>query len=335
VVDDGSADDLADVQAWFMASARALGIDGTWQVHPVNKGKRHAQMTALTRDRSDIIVTLDSDSILDRRAIAEGLKPFAEPKITSVAGLVAVLNTRTNWLTLMTAMLYTPFTRGFRSAQSVLKRVLVNSGTLAFYRGEVVRQYAGVYENETFRGRPMQMNDDSMLTFYGLLAGDAVHQPTCVAYTLVPDRIRPYVKQQMRWMRGTFVRTFWWFRYAPRVTSPVFWMPVLELVQLILSVAIPVVLFMQPAARSDAQAIAISTLLVGAGINWMIALRFLMLSRDDEPTWLHVLLVVTAPVAGLWRLVIVKPMYLYALATFWRIGSWGTRLGGVEVGLDS
>ncbi|MDG9688493.1 hypothetical protein QC281_00005 [Streptomyces sp. DH17] len=34
-----------------------------------------------------------------------------------------------------------------------------NSGTLAFYRARVVRDVAGVYENEMFRGRPMQMND--------------------------------------------------------------------------------------------------------------------------------------------------------------------------------
>jgi hyaluronan synthase len=332
-VDDGSDQPCDEVRDWFLPAAARLGVDATWQ-RQENRGKRHAQMAALACDDSDIIVTLDSDSILDVRALEEGLKPFADPKVTSVAGLVAVLNTRANCLTLMTAMLYTPFTRGFRSAQSVLKRVMVNSGTLALYRGPVVRQYAGVYENEEFWGSPMQMNDDSMLTLYGLLHGDAVHQPTCVAYTLVPDRIPPYYKQQMRWMRGTFVRTFWWFRYA-KISSPVFWMPLLELVQLLLSVVIPVALFTQPAARADAASIGVSTLLVGAGINWMIALRFFMISRTDEPLWFHVLLVAAAPVAGVWRFLVVKPMYFWALATFWKVGSWGTRLGGVEVGLDA
>ena len=151
-VDDGSADPCVDVRDWFLAEARAAGIDATWQ-RTVNQGKRHAQMTALATDDSDIIVTLDSDSVLDFRAIEEGLRPFSDPEVTSVAGLVAVLNTKTNWLTFLTAMLYTPFTRGFRSAQSVLRCVLVNSGTLALYRGPVVRKYAGVYENERFWGR--------------------------------------------------------------------------------------------------------------------------------------------------------------------------------------
>lgn len=332
-VDDGSADPCTEVRDWFLAKARTAGIDATWQ-RTANRGKRHAQMAALAHDDSDIIVTLDSDSVLDVHAIEEGLKPFADQRVTSVAGMVAVLNTRANWLTLLTAMLYTPFTRGFRSAQSVLKHVLVNSGTLALYWGPAIRRYAGVYENEKFWGSPMQMNDDSMLTLYGLLHGQAVHQPTCVAYTLVPAKLGQYRRQQMRWMRGTFVRTFWWFRYAPSLWSPMFWMPLLELVQLLMSVVVPVALFMQPEAQAHAASLALTTLMVGAAINWMIALRFFMLRRTDESIWFHLLLVAVAPLAGVWRLLVVKPMYFIALATFWRVGSWGTRAAGVEVGLD-
>ena len=126
-VDDGSDDPCIEIRDWFLSEAQAAGIDATWQ-RTVNQGKRHAQMTALATDDSDIIVTLDSDSVLDFHAIEEGLRPFADPKVTSVAGLVAVLNTKKNWLTFLTAMMYTPFTRGFRSAQSVLRCVLVNSG---------------------------------------------------------------------------------------------------------------------------------------------------------------------------------------------------------------
>lgn len=330
LTDDGSDDPLPDIRDWFLVEADRLHIEAVWH-RQENKGKRHAQMAVLADDDSDIIVTLDSDSILDHQAIEEGLKPFADPKIMSVAGLVAVLNTKTNWLTYITAMLYTPFTRGFRSAQSVLKRVTVNSGTLAFYRGHVIRKYAGVYENETFRDKPMQMNDDSLFTFYGLLHGDAVHQPTSVAYTLVPENLDNYRRQQMRWMRGTFVRTFWWWRYAD-LTSPVFWMPILEIVQLLMSVAIPIALFFQPQMRHHLGDVLLSTVLVDVGVTWLISLKFLMLGRSDESLWFHLGLVITSPLAGLWRILVVKPMYLYCLATFWKVGKWGTR-SKVEVGI--
>ncbi|MFC0844541.1 glycosyltransferase [Streptomyces noboritoensis] len=336
VVDDGSCDRATgqpvtydQTHAWFLAETDRLGIQATW-TRTVNRGKRHAQMEVLAHDDGDIFITLDSDSVLDRKAVMEGLKPFHDPGVTSVAGMVVVLNSRDNLLTFMTSMLYLPFTRGLRSAQSAMKRVMVNSGTLAFYRAETIRKYAGVYENERFRGRPMQMNDDSLFTLYGLLDGDTVHQPSAVCFTLVPVSVRHYLNQQFRWMRGTFVRSFWWFRYLP-MTGIAFWMPVMELIQLVLSVVIPAALFTDPHPH-DLGAIVTSTVIVGLGVNYLIALRFYAIDRSDEPQWFRLALFLTSPLTGLWRLLILRPMYFYALFTCWKIGKWGTR-DSVEVGL--
>ncbi|MEU8140050.1 glycosyltransferase family 2 protein [Streptodolium elevatio] len=197
VVDDGSAHpdgtplDYTDVRAELFERAAAVGVEATWD-RTANRGKRHAQMHVLADDDADVFVTLDSDSVLDADAVAEGLKPFADPGVQSVAGQVIVLNHDANALTRLINLLYLPFTRGLRSAQSVLRRVTINSGTLAFYRADVVRGAAGAYENEQFRGRPMQMNDDSMLTFYALLAGDTVHQPSSLVFTLAPEQFSHY-----------------------------------------------------------------------------------------------------------------------------------------------
>ncbi|MEU4173272.1 glycosyltransferase family 2 protein [Streptomyces sp. NPDC026665] len=335
VVDDGSIDKATNTpitydstKAWFLEEAGRRGIHATWD-RTVNRGKRHAQMHVLADDPGDIFVTLDSDSILDREAVAEGLKPFKDPKVQSVAGCVIVLNSRTNLLTRMLCMLYTPFTRGFRSAQSVMKRVMVNSGTLAFYRADVVRAHAGSYEHERFLGRPMQMNDDSMLTMYAMLAGDTVHQPSSLVFTLVPETWKHYRNQSMRWMRGTFVRTFWWMKYMP-LTGAGFWMPIAELLQLLLSVVIPVVLVVDPVQRAHAGTLVWSVVLVALAMNWLIALRFLMVARDDEPLSFHIWLVLLAPLAGLWRMFVLRPMHLYAMVTCWKVSKWGTR-DAVEV----
>lgn len=338
VVDDGSKEPPEDVRLWFLGETERLGIEGIW-VRQENAGKRHAQAASLRWERdhetSDIFITLDSDSVLDTKAVAEGLKPFTDPEVHSVAGHVVVLNSRDNVLTFMTSMLYLPFTRGLRSAQSVLKRVMVNSGTLAYYRTSTLLPYLGVYENERFRGQPMQMNDDSLMTMYGLMAengrGKAVHQPSAICFTLVPVTVKHYLNQQFRWMRGTFVRTFWWFRYM-RITSVTFWMPVMELLQLVLSLVIPVALFMQTAPQ-DFRHIVVSTVYVGLGVNYIIALRFFSVDRSDEPWWFRLALFITSPVTGIWRLVVLRPMYFYALFTCWKIGKWGTRADGVEVGM--
>ena len=330
IVDDGSDPAQADytsVKDWWLGAAEEAAIATTWE-RTVNRGKRHAQMHALADDDGDVYVTLDSDSVLERRAIEEGIKPLSDPRVHSVAGMVVVWNARANWLTFLTCMLYTPFTRGFRSAQSVIGRVMVNSGTLAFYRGATVRQYAGSYENETFRGRPMQMNDDSMLTMYALLAGRAVHQPTSVAFTIVPEKFGHYARQQLRWMRGTFVRTFWWVRYF-RLNDPAFWMPLGELAQTFLSVAIiAAVLITKPHVQGYVPLL-LSAALVGVGINYLIALRYFVIRRNDEPWWVPVAVVASAPLAGVWRFLVLRPMMFYAMATCWRISSWGTR-GNVE-----
>ncbi|MER8034835.1 glycosyltransferase [Streptomyces hydrogenans] len=337
VVDDGSVDDTgapltyAYVRAEFSALTRAAGMPQlTWTRTP-NRGKRRAQMTVLADDDADIFVTLDSDSVLDAEAVAEGLKPFADPGVASVAGQVLVLNHDTNSLTRMINLLYLPFTRGLRSAQSVLGRVTINSGTLAFYRAGIVRDAAGTYENETFRGRPMQMNDDSMLTFYGLLAGDTVHQPSSLVFTLAPERPRHYLRQQLRWMRGTTVRHLWWLRYMP-VGGIVFWTTVSEYVHMLLGLAIPVIVLADEDLRGHIGVLLASGLLIATLMSYLMALRLFTVRRSDMTTRQTLLLFALAPLAALWRALILRPLYFYAMATCHRIDRWGTRTT-VEVAL--
>lgn len=339
VVDDGSADpdtgeavDYADIRDRFLERAAAAGVEATWDRTP-NRGKRYAQMHVLAQDDADVFVTLDSDSVMDRHAVREGLAPFADPKVQSVAGHVIVLNRSTNLLTRMTGLLYLPFTRGLRSAQSVLRRVTINSGTLAFYRAHLVRDRAGVYENETFMGRPMQMNDDSMLTFYALLEGDTVHQPSSLVFTLVPERAGHYFGQQLRWMRGTTVRHLWWLRYMP-VRGVVFWVTVLEYLHLFLGYAIPLLILAHPGLRAQAGDIAVAALVIGTAVGYLMTLRIFTIVRSDETVLQRFLLFLLAPVATLWRLVLLRPLYLYAMLTCGRIADWGTR-DRVEVSLPS
>lgn len=332
VVDDGSTDPgpYEPVKAWLFEQAHHAGIVATWD-RTVNRGKRYAQMHVLADDPGDIFITLDSDSVLEQQAVAEGLKPFADGKVMSVAGMVAVWNSKANFLTMLTCMLYTPFTRGFRSAQSVLKQVMVNSGTLAFYRGHVIRNFAGAYENETLFGQPMQMNDDSFMTFAALLEGHAVHQPTAVAFTLAPDKPRHYFNQQLRWMRGTFVRQAWWVRYLSPKTAA-WWMPVVEFSSFLLSIVVAgVLMFDGDVTIADPIRFWTITAVVGIALNYIVSLRYFIFSRSDESLAFQVATFALAPVAGLWRLAFLRALMVYAILTFWKVGRWGTR-ATVEVG---
>jgi hyaluronan synthase len=323
---DGTPQEYAAVRAWFFERCAAMGIDGTW-LRQENAGKRHAQMAVLADDDADVFLTLDSDSVLDTWAVEEGLKPFVDPNVHSVAGMVVVWNSRANWLARLTCMLYTPFTRGFRSAQSVLGSVLVNSGTLAFYRGPTIRKYAGSYEHETFLGRPMQMNDDSMMTFYALMEphGRAVHQCSSVAFTIVPETFGNYVRQQIRWMRGTTVRTLWWTRYFSPLSIK-FWMPLMEVAAFLTSLLVLAALAFNHELIPHPGEFWATTALVGVLINYVISLRYFVIQRSDEQLPLALWTFALAPFAGVWRMIVLRPMMLYAYLTFWKVGSWGTRM---------
>jgi hyaluronan synthase len=61
-----------------------------------NGRKRHAQLVTFRQDDGDIFVTVDSDSVLGADAIEQGLLPFADPEVTSVAAVVLAMNAWAN-----------------------------------------------------------------------------------------------------------------------------------------------------------------------------------------------------------------------------------------------
>lgn len=214
VIDDGSAVTYPGVRMYWEQTGPA-GVRFGW-IRQQNTGKRHAQAKAFRHSSSaHIYITLDSDTVLERRAIAEGLKPFADRRVTSVAGVEMGLNMKRNWLTRIAACRQLIWQVTQCAAQSVRGQVLVNRGTFALYRGDVVRRYLAAYESETFFGRPVSMSDDSYLTLFSLLEGRTVQQPTAVQFTLYPENLSHHVRQWMRWMRGSTVRSIWRIRYLP------------------------------------------------------------------------------------------------------------------------
>ncbi len=214
VIDDGSTVAYPGVRTYW-GQMRPYGVRFHWLRQP-NSGKRHAQAIAFRNSTyAHIFVTLDSDTVLERRAIGEGLKPFADRRVTSVAGIEMGLNMKRNWLTRIAACRQLIWQVTVCAAQSVRGQVLVNRGTFALYRGDVVRRYLTAYESETFFGRPVSMSDDSYLTLFSLLEGRTVQQPTAVQFTLFPENLSHHMRQWMRWMRGSTVRSIWRIRYLP------------------------------------------------------------------------------------------------------------------------
>src|SRR6185436_11790392 len=66
---------------------------------PTNVGKRRAQALALRLCTAEILVTLDSDSVLKPDAVRMLTRQFADPKVGAATGFVDVSNRTANLLT--------------------------------------------------------------------------------------------------------------------------------------------------------------------------------------------------------------------------------------------
>ena len=82
-VDDGSTDDT-----WKYIQEAAERHEGVVKAlrQPRNMGKRAALARGFKQARGEVVVTLDSDSSLDRNALLAITGPFRDPKVGAVAG---------------------------------------------------------------------------------------------------------------------------------------------------------------------------------------------------------------------------------------------------------
>jgi hyaluronan synthase len=321
VVDDGSKISYSETESWFRTETARYGVMCAWDRQP-NAGKRSAQgRTIATFPWADIVLTVDSDAILDPNAIREGLKPFVNPRIHSVAGIIMVANRSVNLLTRMTDLWFVIGQTVDRSAFSVARGVLVNSGALAFYRGELLRKYRDGYLAEWFFGRRVEFSDDSLLTIYALIEGQAVQQPTSFAFTLMPERYSHHRRQYIRWMRGAFIRSFWRFRYLP-LTSVAYWLHFLSWVQMFLATFTFAVLFVwTPIHVPEVIPVFLMIpLLVGYGQG----LRYFIIRRSDMTFGAQFRMWLLTPVVSLYSFFILRFIRFYSIATCLKTG-WGTR----------
>jgi hyaluronan synthase len=218
-VDDGSTDDTWTYMR--RAARRFPGRVSTVKLD-ANRGKRGALAEAFRRARGEIVVTIDSDSLIEPGTLLAVAGPFRDARIGAVAGKVAVYNRRAS---VIPRMLHVRFVLSFdflRSAQSIFRTVYCCPGALAAYRMPVVREVLERWERQTFLGVPCTYGEDRALTNLILGAGyDSVYQRTAIVHTVVPETYRKLCKMYLRWDRS-YIREE--FRFARIVwTRPPLW----------------------------------------------------------------------------------------------------------------
>ena len=222
-VDDGSTDDTWNYMR--RAARRFPGRVSTVRLEK-NRGKRGALAEAFRRARGEIVVTIDSDSVIEPGTLLAVVGPFRDPRVGAVAGKVAVYNRRAG---LIPRMLHVRFVLSFdflRSAQSMFRTVYCCPGALAAYRLAVVREVLEPWEEQTFLGVPCTYGEDRALTNFILATGyDAVYQRTAIVHTVVPETYyklcqmylrwdRSYIREELRFGRIVWKRPALWRAFA-------------------------------------------------------------------------------------------------------------------------
>lgn len=327
VVDDGStSSDYADIRDHWLRHVPP-GVNFSW-ARIENSGKRHAQAVTFRDDHNaNIFGTLDSDTALARNAIEEALKPFADPRVQSVAGVEVAYNAHTNWLTRVSSIRQIAWQMTQCSVLSMAGNVLVNRGTFAMYRAAVVLDNLDVYLNEKFLGRQVKYSDDSLLTLFALKRGRTVQQLTAFQLPMYPDNASHALRQWLRWMRGATIRNFWRLRYLP-VFSYGWFMSALTWWQFFISWAAYLLVFV---VRPAEHHFSIAPVLIVLLASYLVSLRNLLIYRSDHSpaqqldTWL------LSPLNLCWSLLVLRPLRIYGTLTCGNNG-WGTRRK-VEVGI--
>ena len=169
---------------------RALGRAGLdVRLLDANAGKRAAQDEAVRRGTGELVVLMDSDTVLARDAIRHAAATFADDRVGAVSGSIGVLNAPTNLLTRLIHHRYRLRFQVERPAQGFFTSLLCCSGPFAVYRRSLLDELWEGYLGQTFAGVRCTNGDDLHLTNLVLATGHQVlFEPRAIASTRVPGR---------------------------------------------------------------------------------------------------------------------------------------------------
>lgn len=169
-------------------------------------GKRIAIRTGLhaSDPTTDVVLVLDSDTVWAPGALAEMLRPFADPRVGGVTPRQMIFDAAdnpvrrlANWMEDIRYHLTVP-------AQSRFGQVGCLAGRTIAYRRTAFEPAVERLVRQSVLGVPQHVGDDRVLTGELLRAGwRTVYQSTAVVETDAPSDWRTFWRQQLRWGRSS------------------------------------------------------------------------------------------------------------------------------------
>jgi len=280
-----------------------------------NLGKRDALVRGAINAKHELVVFVDSDSFLDPFAIRNLVQPFKDPKMGGVAGRTDVANTYTNTLTKMQSVRYYIAFRIMKAAEAYFDAVTCLSGPLACYKKQIVLDNMDEWLNQRFLGQRATFGDDRAMTNFVLNGYRTSYQDTAICSTIVPNKYKVFLKQQMRWKRS-------WLRESI-IAGRFIWkkepfMALFFYMGLFVPIAAPVVVTYNLIYVPIVHRIFPITFLVGI-LMMSLMMSFAQMFFRKSTTWIFgMVFCIFYEAVLLWQMPI-------AWVTFWK-STWGTRM---------
>jgi len=201
-VDDCSTDDTHDYlmqvsNAWNWMEVRR---------NPVNMGKRLGIKEAVLDLESELVLSVDSDVIVEPDALANLVRHMYATNVDAVGGCVFVSNANETWLSRMQAVKYWVGYTFLKNVENAFDHVMCLSGCLTLYKRSALLAVDKDIESRTFLGDEVKYGEDRFLTRKLVERGFKTRlcfEARC--YTKAPPKMPGYLSQQLRWRRSNSI----------------------------------------------------------------------------------------------------------------------------------
>jgi biofilm PGA synthesis N-glycosyltransferase PgaC len=162
----------------------------------VNGGKSHALNTALNTSQAEFVLCVDADSILNKNTLALMVRELAtKPDLAAVTGRPMVLN-KTKLIAKLQFIEYFLNIDFIKRAQYYFGGLILTvSGVLTLYRSETLKKVGGWNE------QALTEDIDVTWKFYDL-GFNCGYVPEALCYIRVPETVKGFLRQRIRWARG-------------------------------------------------------------------------------------------------------------------------------------
>ncbi|KAH7208576.1 nucleotide-diphospho-sugar transferase [Fusarium oxysporum] len=213
IIDDGSTDDTWEHVNKAAGSVSMCGIRLRLLQHTINMGKRKAIQSGFATALGSIIISLDSDSVVEKGALRNIVSPLMkDPSIGAVAGHLAVLNISSSSIFSFKSLLPRLLDIVFdhignlpRSALSAEGFVTILPGAFSAFRADAVQSHIDRLCTSTFLGSPLKHGEDMELAYRILCDGwRTVYQSNAVVHTMAPETLEKALLMFSRWERTNY-----------------------------------------------------------------------------------------------------------------------------------